>query len=1603
MGDPNKKPQPRTFVVGGRFEIKDPPIGQGGMGVVYKAYDSITRRYVALKTVWGYIDEAAIALFEKEWNVLARLCHPNIVDIIESGKFEEDGEVRPYFVMPLLPGVTLDQLIKSASDRLTVERTVEIIAQTCRGLQAAHDQGLIHRDLKPSNIFVMDDDSVKIIDFGVAHLSDVRTMTTVKGTLQYLAPELLEHKQPSPASDIFSLGVVCYEAFTGRKPFTRPTEDEVITAVLTHIPPPASELNSAVNQMLSRTVHKAMAKQPWHRFQSARDMGDTLKKAMRGEPIEHFDSSKLQARIDRIKRKQGEGDYQLGKDMLAELEAEGHIDLQISLLRMQLDQAIQQKSIRELLESARMRFEEEEYPLALQKVKEVLDLDPQNSDAKQLREEIDRCRGEKQVDNWYRLVRLHIDNQAFAQARSGLEEIVKVRPGDPRVTELRAQIDRQEKAAKKTRGERDALYQSALQSYQTGEMSTALDKLEKLLALSRQQAAAENPEKEAQYQTLYNQLRSEHDAYQAAYAEAKRLIDDHNFPAALTICSEYIAKNPGDARFQALKLQGEERERQERSAAVAEVGRRVEAEADLDRKIAILKDACEKYPTESHFKETWKLIRERRDLVNAIVSRARQYEERGLHNEALSQWDILHNIYPQYPGLDMEVQRLGRKREMQTRSDAKSRFVRQIDSLLEEGDYERSLQIVREGLEQFPGDGELAGLEQLANSKVALRAQAEELLAEGKRLYTEGEFENGLQHLRDAAGLDDRNDGIRSALLGALIHHAHALVNKEDWLRAKPIIEEALLIDGNHPVGRSLQVQIEDHDRHEFIDECVKQARGQQATGNLREALQTVTSGIQQHPGDTRLRQLQQTLANSLDSQTRTEVLPQPNRQKSAVEKEAVKPAVGLQTPPPTPRPETPGKPVAVVPPKPPASEDATRIAPVDVIGTPPGKPPKIVAPKGPPSSGPARKFGLSNMQWSGVGAGVLVLLAAIGFTLFKPHKTAPQPVQTAAVAVKLELKSNVPGTIFKVDGQDSPATQDVKGGVTHTVVASAEGYASATQEVPATASGAVPVSFNLQPAQSELKVVADLKNGSLVVGADPPVVLTGSEGKANLPQGETTIKVMEGARPVLTLPISSAPAKLITFNGKLLPTGDFSPVVVSILGRHARVYASVDLKGAQGTNPQVPIPADGVEVDLSAGRDFTFSNGQPIQIPESNTPLLMITLAGREKETLTVTADVPEAKVKVDNYPRGSVKGSMALRLTPGPHKIQLTADNYEDSEIRSVDVVKGKPQTLPFTMKQVNRRAVLSIEGAEPGAELFVDNSNTGKFVSENGSLRLELIEGDHNISLRKPEFVEAVQRRNFKSKETTTIKGSEFHMVRMGTVTFQVSPATARITYRGTFESADVARSAPMNKPISLTKGTYIWAIRADGYEPADGSVTIEDGKPVQIDRTLTRKPAGSEPVTKTVPPPKDQFVESEPWLADGDAWGLEEGKWGYLNPRSGRFTIAMSTEPKTNIFRRGKKVKYEFVIDYHGGKQKLAYTIEGSKFERREFQQNGPGKSVSLQMKSPAGPNFTLVLDVSKAQIVVRNAAGEVLDSFDRPYADADLGKIGFRGSISIRRR
>jgi serine/threonine-protein kinase len=854
---------PVPKILKGRYETRE-VLGRGGMGVVYKGFDTVVKRDVALKTILDIADREALALFHKEYEVLASISHPNIVEIFDLGEYEEGQESVPYFVMPLLNGTTLDQIIRTASHRLTIERSVDIISQTCRGLQAAHEHGLVHRDMKPSNIFVMEDDSVRIIDFGVVHKSNHHTTKGLKGTLLYMSPELIEMKGISPLSDVFSLGVVAYETLTQRKPFDRGSQYDIIQAILHYVPPAASEINPAVSQTVSRVVHKAMAKQPYHRFSTVRELAETLQKALRNEPIEIFDPARIQPRIQRAGKAYDQGDYQFADEILRELEAEGHIDSAMSLLRRQIDVAVRQKRIQQLLESARTRLDEKEYPLALQKVQQILELEPDHSGALALKHSIETMHTEDKVEDWFRLVRQHIDNHAYSHARQALENVLQLNPSDTRARQIKAEIDQKEEDYLARRQEKEQLYQSAVDAWQRGEVSSALLKLERALDLDRQVPDSSGAGRSSNYQTFYNQVRSEHDLINTSYAEAQRYLTDREFSKALAICNDYLAKYPGNALFQALMFDVEERQRQELSRFIAVVDNQIEAEPDLDKRVNILKEALSRYPEEGHFEHSLRIMREKRDLVASIVAKAHLYEERGAFSEALGQWEILETIYDQYPGLKVETDRLIKRRLQQEKQESKAKVVSQVDRQLHLGNYATVLELLQKAAGEFPDDDELASLGNLARQGVERTAEAARLLERGQSACSQRRYEEGISLLRQARQLDEGNPAIRAALINSLVEKAQFVLDS-DWRAAEDAVRQALELDPTNTQGKSLRTLAQDRKRNEFVGECVSRARQLQAGGDPLAALKEVEAALASYPEESRLTQLKATLKREID------------------------------------------------------------------------------------------------------------------------------------------------------------------------------------------------------------------------------------------------------------------------------------------------------------------------------------------------------------------------------------------------------------------------------------------------------------------------------------------------------------------------------------------------------------------------------------------------------------------------------------------------------------------------------------------------------------------------------------------------------------------
>jgi serine/threonine protein kinase len=251
-------------------------IGRGGMGMVYRGHDEVLDRDVAVKTLAldGNFDEDSRKRFEVEAKAAAKLQHPNIVTVFELGQERS----IPYIAMELLPGYDLETLLRSNEAMLLAEK-LDIMAQVCRGLHYAHERHVIHRDVKPSNIRLLDDGSVKIMDFGIAKIANTNLTRTgmMVGTVHYMCPEQIQGQSVDGRSDVFSVGVILFELLAGRRPFEgAPGNATEVLYKIVQEPTPALPDLGAHTAALQEIVNRALAKVPDQRYATAGRLADDL-------------------------------------------------------------------------------------------------------------------------------------------------------------------------------------------------------------------------------------------------------------------------------------------------------------------------------------------------------------------------------------------------------------------------------------------------------------------------------------------------------------------------------------------------------------------------------------------------------------------------------------------------------------------------------------------------------------------------------------------------------------------------------------------------------------------------------------------------------------------------------------------------------------------------------------------------------------------------------------------------------------------------------------------------------------------------------------------------------------------------------------------------------------------------------------------------------------------------------------------------------------------------------------------------------------------------------------------------------------------------------
>ncbi|WP_063770697.1 protein kinase domain-containing protein [Streptacidiphilus carbonis] len=266
----------------GRYLLRE-LLGQGGMATVHLADDTVLDRPVAVKSMLGNMsaEPSFRERFRREAQAVARLNHPNIVSVFDSGEdVNEDGVHAPFIVMEYIEGGSLSSVLRddiAAHGAMPTDKALKITGDVLAALGASHEQGLVHRDIKPANVMLTRRNTVKVMDFGIARAmqSGVTSMTQtgmVVGTPQYLSPEQALGKAVDARSDLYSVGCLLFELLTGRLPFESDTALGMAYQHVQDTPPAPSSFNAAVTPAVDALVARALRKDPGHRFQTADEM-----------------------------------------------------------------------------------------------------------------------------------------------------------------------------------------------------------------------------------------------------------------------------------------------------------------------------------------------------------------------------------------------------------------------------------------------------------------------------------------------------------------------------------------------------------------------------------------------------------------------------------------------------------------------------------------------------------------------------------------------------------------------------------------------------------------------------------------------------------------------------------------------------------------------------------------------------------------------------------------------------------------------------------------------------------------------------------------------------------------------------------------------------------------------------------------------------------------------------------------------------------------------------------------------------------------------------------------------------------------------------------
>jgi tetratricopeptide (TPR) repeat protein len=980
------------------------------------------------------------------------------------------------------------------------------------------------------------------------------------------------------------------------------------------------------------------------------------------------------------------------------------------------------------------------------------------------------------------------------------------------------------------REEKARLYQSAVAAWERGEVTSALDTLEKLAALDRDYPDPETG-RGSTYRNFYAQVHSESDTIKKGYDDARQQFMAGNLDAAMELCRQYLAKYPTLAHFQALQSEIEARQRPPAQApslaqAIVETERRVEEEPDLDRRAAILEAALKQYPGDPHFVSSLQAVRDLRDVVNSMVSKARFFEDTGQFSDALDQWHILKSIHPKQPGLASEIQRLTSRRDQAAPKPAppktKSPWAEQARKYIDTGDYQRAMQALMLGAAESATDPELLMLEEEVREGQDRANKALELLGQSHDEINKGQMEQGLASLRQAYRIDSRNAVIRTVLVNGLLEQARRKMDS-DPSGANALVQEVLRIEPNHSQAQILAAGIADR----------------KAAPPPLFAPVTPTAAPPGQPSPASFRQAETIAMPASVAESVT----------GSTAQRSVPPAPPVAAP-------TPQRPA----PRPPAK---------------PGHPKKLIL-------------------GTAAAAGLLVLIAlGVTLARHKKPQPPPPPASKYSVVLRstpegAEIKINGESCgISTCTKELAPGTYQVEAQLT------GYQNANMPIVVGPGAAKEFPISLSPQgPRVTIFTDLAD--GGTVSLDDAPAGQIQGGGAEVpNLNAGKHVLAV-KGGDSTASIPVEISPGAAPTLTGAIDAKNVRCFLVAGYGGNARVYGSGTGYRVSLDGKPLGALTADGLPLlNLSPGSHELVmdSDAQHDRMDFESQPsaTLYVSLGTAQNlGTLSVETNEDQAHLLINGqkYKRDTARGRLVVYLFPKKYTVTVQKDGFAPAAEQTVEVKRGENVKVSFTLTAA--KAILAVHHAPPGSDVLVDNISRGT-VHSDGEFQVGGIDpGRHTVTLRHDGFKPMQSEQTFAGGKTVDLNATLEAAPTTGTLRFEIGPpgVEVHIRIRREGEPQDHEVTGPS---VAVQEGKYLVSATAAQYSPNSTTVQVPAGGTAVATMTMKHVETKAAPKGPTLVFGLEDWLKLPGWSAQEGSVVRKGGDWAMATPDISQGTI------------------------------------------------------------------------------------------------------------------